>query len=51
MGKWISIYFRKAEYEKLKMVLKKEKRRKGREVSAYKLLKEWIMERLDREEI
>jgi len=47
MGRWISIYFSKQELEKLEKVLEKESQRRGKRVSAYEILKEWILEKLN----
>ena len=47
MGKWVSIYFRDDEYRKLQQVLEKERNRRGEDIKAWKLLKEWVMERLN----
>jgi len=43
MGKWVSIYFRDDEYRKLQQVLEKERNRRGEDIKAWKLLKEWVM--------
>ena len=48
MAKWVSIYFNESEYEMLEKVRKREEQRRGREVSDYELLKEWIMDKLNR---
>ena len=50
MGKWVSVYFRDAEYKKLEKVLEKESRRRGKRLSAYELLKEWTLDRLKKED-
>jgi len=49
MGKWVSIYFRNDEYRVLEKVLERESKRRGKKLSAYELLKEWVMERLSSE--
>jgi len=49
MGKWVSIYLKDHEFAKLQKVLEREKSR-GNNISAYKLVKAWIMERLNRED-
>ena len=46
MGKWVSVYFNEAEYRKLEKALEIESRRRGRSLSAYELLKEWVASRL-----
>ena len=46
MGKWVSIYFNDVEYRKLERVLERESRRRGRKISAYELLKEWVVSKL-----
>jgi len=46
MGKWVSVYFNDAEYRKLEKILKREEQRRGRKISAYELIKEWIAPRL-----
>ena len=49
MGRWVSIYFTDEEYERLSRVLDEYRRREG-SLSAYALLKRWVMERLRRAE-
>lgn len=46
MGKWVSIYFNEAELEKLEKIRRKIEVLKGRHVSFYELLKEWVLDRL-----
>ena len=46
MGKWVSIYFNDVEYRKLERMLERESRRRGRKISAYELLKEWVVSKL-----
>jgi len=50
MGKWVSVYFKDDEYRKLEKVLERESKRRGKKLSAYELLKEWVMDRLNRED-
>ena len=46
MGRWVSIYFNDVEYRKLERMLERESRRRGRKISAYELLKEWVVSKL-----
>ena len=48
MGKWVSIYFKDAEYAKLEKILEKERKIRGRKISAYELVKRWVVDRLNR---
>jgi len=50
VGRWVSIYFRDADFLRLENVRKKASKKKGREVSYYELVREWVMERLNRED-
>jgi len=50
VGKWVSLYFKDAEYRKLVKILEREAKRRGRKLSAYELLKEWVMEKLKSED-
>jgi len=43
-GKWVSIYFEKEEYDLLEEV---KKRFFNDDISNYKLLKRWILEKLE----
>lgn len=46
-GKWVSIYFEKEEFELLEKVRRTIEQRRGSPISNYKLLKEWVMEKLN----
>jgi len=50
MGKWVSVYFNDVEYRKLERILERESRRRGKRLSAYELLKEWVLDRLKKED-
>jgi len=50
MGKWVSVYLNNDEYQKLEKILKREEQRRGRKISAYELLKEWTLDRLEKED-
>jgi len=49
MGKWVSIYLKNDEYRKLQQALEKERIRRGEDIKAWKLIKEWVIERLNSE--
>jgi len=46
MGRWVSVYFNDVEYRKLEKILERESRRRGKKLSAYELLKEWVVSKL-----
>jgi len=50
MGKWVSVYFKDAEYRKLERIVEKESKRRGEKLTKYKLVREWVLERLKRED-
>lgn len=50
VGKWVSVYFNDTEYSKFLKVLERERKRRGdKKLSRYKLVREWVMERLRKE--
>jgi len=49
MGKWVSIYLTNEEYKKLQQRVEKERLRRGEDIKAWKLVKEWVIERLNSE--
>jgi len=50
LGRRVSVYFKDADFVKLREVLERESKRRGRKLSAYELVKEWIIDRLNRED-
>ena len=50
MGRYISIWFNERELERLERIRERESKRRGKEISKYELIKEWIMKMLDAKE-